>query len=75
MGICLYGLAQALQPIVSFNLGAKRIDKIKEVMRTALFTGAFIGIFFFILMKIKSSFIIKSFQREMLNLCLLQKKF
>ena len=74
VGICLYGLAQALQPIVSFNLGAKRIDKIKEVTRTALFTGAFIGIFFFILMKVKSSFIIKSFSKGNVELMLLTKE-
>ena len=49
VNICLYGLSQALQPIVSYNLGAKRIDKIKEVLRTAFITGAGIGIFFLLL--------------------------
>ena len=74
VGICLYGLSQALQPIVSFNLGAKRIDKIREVMRTALATGAGIGIFFFILMKIKSDFIVEIFSKGNIELERLTKE-
>lgn len=61
--ICLYGLSQALQPIVSYNLGARNITKIKEVLRTAFITGAGIGIFFFAIMKWKSSFIIEIFSK------------
>lgn len=85
VGICLYGLSQALQPIVSFNLGAKRIDKIREVMRTALVTGACIGVFFFILMKLKSSFVVEMFSKgnvelenltkEVLNIVVFQYLF
>lgn len=74
VGICLYGLSQALQPIVSFNLGAKRIDKIREVMRTALVTGACIGIFFFVLMKLKSSFVVEMFSKGNVELEKLTKE-
>ena len=74
VGICLYGLSQALQPIVSYNLGAKRIDKIKEVMRTAFLTGAGIGIFFFLAMKIKSSFVVEMFSKGNKELEVLTKE-
>ncbi len=74
VGICLYGLSQALQPIVSFNLGAKRIDKIREVMRTSLVTGAGIGVFFFVVMKLKSSFIIEMFSKGNVELEQLTKE-
>ena len=74
VGICLYGLSQALQPIVSYNLGAKRIDKIKEVLRTAFVTGAGIGIFFFIVMKLKSSFVVEIFSKGNIELELLTKE-
>lgn len=66
--ICLYGLSQALQPIISYNLGARRIDKIKEVLKTALITGGSIGLFFFIVMNLGSSFIIKMFSKGNINL-------
>ena len=85
VSICLYGLSQALQPIVSYNLGAKRIDKIKEVLRTAFVTGAGIGIFFFIVMKLKSSFVVEMFSKgnkelelltnEVLNIVVFQYLF
>ena len=74
VSICLYGLSQALQPIVSYNLGAKRIDKIKEVLRTAFVTGAGIGIFFFIVMKLKSSFVVEMFSKGNKELELLTKE-
>lgn len=66
--ICLYGLSQALQPIISYNLGAKRIDKIKEVLKTAFITGASIGLFFFVAMKLESSIIIKMFSKGNMKL-------
>ena len=72
--ICLYGLSQALQPIVSYNLGAKRMDRIKEVLKVALITGASIGIFFFIGMKLKSSFIIEAFSKGNKELEILTKE-
>ena len=85
VNICLYGLSQALQPIVSYNLGAKRIDKIKEVLNVALITGAIIGIIFFVGMKLKSSFIIEAFSKgnkdlenltkEVLNIVVFQYLF
>ena len=48
VNISLYGLSQALQPIISYNLGANRIDKIKDVLKVALKSGATIGLTTFI---------------------------
>lgn len=48
LNILLYGLSQALQPIISYNFGAKRIDKIKEVLKTALITGGVIGVLYYL---------------------------
>lgn len=50
VNISLYGLSQALQPIISYNLGANRIDKINDVLKVALKSGAIIGIMTFISM-------------------------
>lgn len=71
LNISLYGLDQALQPLVSFNLGAKRFDKIKEVVKITLISGATLGVICFIIMKIKSDFIIKLFSKGNLELELL----
>ncbi|MCD7979872.1 MAG: hypothetical protein LUF31_04775 [Fusobacterium sp.] len=62
--MCLFGLSQALQPIVSYNLGARRMEQIYKVMRTAFFTGGSIGFFFFFVMKFNSSPIIKVFSKD-----------
>lgn len=61
VNISLYGLAQALQPIISYNLGAKRIEKIYDVLKISLITGGSIGIVFFILMKFYSGPIVNMF--------------
>lgn len=44
LNIVLYGLSQALQPLVSYNLGARRLDKIKTVLKISLISGGVIGI-------------------------------
>ena len=64
VNICLYGLAQALQPIISYNLGAKRIEKIYDVLKIAFITGGSIGILFFILMKFYSAPIVDMFTHK-----------
>lgn len=61
VNISLYGLAQALQPIISYNLGARRIDKIYDVLKISLTTGGAIGITFFILMKFYSAPLVNMF--------------
>ncbi|MBC2850433.1 multidrug transporter MatE [Cetobacterium sp. 8H] len=61
VNISLYGLSQALQPIISYNLGAKRIDKIKDVLKISLKSGAAIGIITFIAMQIFGESLINLF--------------
>lgn len=71
VNITLFGISQALQPIVSYNIGAKRSDKIKEVMQVALGSGAALGIFAFVMVKLFSKPIINMFTRgdiELTNL-------
>lgn len=51
VNISLYGLSQALQPIVSFNLGARKSDRIFMTLKVALATGGMIGVVSFIAMK------------------------
>lgn len=43
LNISLYGLSQALQPLVAYNLGAKNFDRIKKVLRISFITGGSIG--------------------------------
>ncbi|MCQ8212904.1 MATE family efflux transporter [Cetobacterium somerae] len=71
VNISLYGLSQALQPIISYNLGANRIDKIKDVLKIALKSGASIGLITFIVMHIFGDKIVHLFSngnKELANL-------
>ena len=68
VNICLFGLSQALQPIVSYNLGARRMEQIYKVMKTAFFTGGSIGFFFFFVMKFNSGPIIRVFSKDNVDL-------
>lgn len=71
VNISLYGLAQALQPIISYNLGARRIEKIYGVLKISLITGGSIGILFFMLMKFHSKPIVNIFTNGNLELTIL----
>jgi len=68
VNISLYGLAQALQPIISYNLGANRIDRIYETLKVSLITGGFIGLSSFILMRIYSRSLIELFTKGDIDL-------
>ncbi|UUV17852.1 MATE family efflux transporter [Fusobacteria bacterium ZRK30] len=68
VNITLYGLSLALQPIVSYNLGANRPDKIKEILKISLFTGAFVGISAFFIMKFNSVSLISLFTKGNIEL-------
>lgn len=41
---CAYSVGQASQPMLSINYGAKRWERIKEILRYALYTAAFFGL-------------------------------
>lgn len=40
-----YGIGQASQPIISYNFGAKKIEKVKECLKLALITCFMMGVF------------------------------
>lgn len=61
LNISLYGLSQALQPLVAYNLGARHLDKIKKVLRVSLITGGALGAVAYIGSHIWGGFIIGIF--------------
>lgn len=74
VNISLYGLTMALQPIVSYNLGAKKLDNIYSVLKISLITGGAIGLIFFIFMKYFSTPLIEVFTKKDITLTLLTKE-
>jgi Na+-driven multidrug efflux pump len=46
---CSYSIGQASQPIISVNFGAARRDRIRQLLKYALGTAAFFGIFWTVL--------------------------
>ncbi|WP_426711163.1 MATE family efflux transporter [Cetobacterium sp. SF1] len=74
VNISLYGLTMALQPIVSYNLGAKKIKNIYSVLKISLITSGILGGIFFIFMKFYSTPLIKVFTKENLALTNLAKE-
>nr|WP_307775312.1 MATE family efflux transporter [uncultured Cetobacterium sp.] len=61
INVSLYGLSQALQPIISYNIGAKRLDKINSVLKISFISGAIIGGVTFLAMQFFSSDIVDLF--------------
>ena len=74
VNISLYGLSQALQPIISYNLGANRVDKIKDVLKIALKSGASIGIVTFLAMHLFGDKIVHLFSNGNKELAILTNK-
>lgn len=73
LNISLYGLSQALQPLVAYNLGARHLDKIKKVLRVSLITGGTLGAVAYIGSHIWGGFIIGIFSKENQELMSLAK--
>lgn len=63
VNITLYGLSMALQPIVSFNLGAKNIENIYKVLKISLISGGVVGVISFLFMKFYSYPLIEIFAK------------
>lgn len=63
LNISLYGLSQALQPLVAYNLGARHLDKIKKVLRVSLITGGTLGAVAYVGSHIWGGFIIGIFSK------------
>ena len=69
--MALFGLAQALQPLVAYNVGARSMEKIRILLRTAILFGASIGIGIYIFVFFFKANIIQLFtenNEELFNL-------
>lgn len=60
---CAYSVGQAAQPIISTNFGARRMNRIRETLRYALYTVAFFGIFWTALSLVCPNLYIKIFMK------------
>lgn len=58
------GVSEALQPLVSFNYGAKSYDRVKEVMRYSVHMSIIIGICMLVVSIVKPEIIIRLFNEE-----------
>lgn len=58
------GIAQAVQPIISINYGAKKIDRVKIVKKMALISAAIVGCSFYILGITFPNYIVSLFTSE-----------
>ncbi|MGL4252970.1 MAG: MATE family efflux transporter [Fusobacteriaceae bacterium] len=68
VNISLYGLSSAIQPIISYNLGARKIKNIYEVLKIAILSGGAVGIISFIFLKFYSGPLIDIFSNGDLGL-------
>lgn len=48
-GAIFNGIGQAIQPIVSINYGARKYERVREVVRLAIYTSLGIGVLFFLI--------------------------
>ncbi len=58
------GIAQAVQPIISINYGAKKLDRVKIVKKMALISAAIVGCSFYILGITFPNYIVSLFTSE-----------
>nr|WP_241415993.1 MATE family efflux transporter [Clostridium beijerinckii] len=47
--ITMYGIRQALQPIIGFNYGAKKFDRVKQSLKLAILASVIISLAFLII--------------------------
>jgi len=60
----LFGVVQGMQPIVGFNYGAKKFDRVKETLKLSLITTTAIATFGWLLVQLFPIAIISVFTRE-----------
>ena len=58
------GLTQGMQPLISFNTGAQRPDRVKETMRWGAWVGTIIAVVGFLIIQIFPQFVIRLFNQE-----------
>lgn len=64
----MIGFSQGLQPVISYNYGAKNFKRIKKTMKISAITVTSLGIFFFLICNIFSKEIISIFIKDDINL-------
>ncbi len=60
----LFGVVQGMQPIVGFNYGAKKLDRVKETLKLSLITTTSIATFGWLLVQLFPCAIIGIFTRD-----------
>lgn len=45
----MYGIRQALQPIIGFNYGAKKFDRVKQSLKLAILASVVISLVFLVI--------------------------
>ncbi len=60
----LFGIAQGYQPITGFNFGAKKFDRVKEVLLLSIKATSIIGVIIFILLMIFTEPVIRIFSND-----------
>lgn len=69
----MIGFNQGVQPILSFNLGAKEYKKISQIMKISFSILALLGIFFYTIINIFSLNIVTVFLSEIKDISLTQR--
>lgn len=69
----MIGFNQGVQPILSFNLGAKEYKKIFEIIKNSFFILGVLGIFFYTLINIFSANIVSIFLNDIEDINLTKK--
>lgn len=69
----MIGFNQGVQPILSFNLGAKEFKKISQIMKISFSILALLGIFFYTIINIFSLNIVTVFLSEIKDISLTQR--
>lgn len=64
----MIGFSQGLQPVISYNYGAKNFKRIKKTMKISSITVVSLGIFFFLICNIFTKEIISLFIKDDINL-------
>lgn len=68
VNMSLFGLAQSLQPLIAYNLGAERIDRVKRLLNIALVSGGSIGLGVYLIVMMFKAPIVGAFSANNLEL-------
>ncbi|MBC7960510.1 MAG: MATE family efflux transporter, partial [Vallitaleaceae bacterium] len=60
----ILGINQGVQPIIGYNFGAKRLDRVKEALRLAVISATSIAVFGFVIIQAVPKFWISLFNRN-----------